>query len=287
MQTAPNLQQTMPRASQHVQQGEFPQAEALLAPFLTAAPDANVLHLMGMIRIRLQRLEEAVEFLSRAHAADPRQHKIALNLGKTLAGLGRRDEAITAFRAAVALRPDLIEAYSELGRSLHEAGQFEDAEEAYRVMLHLSPGHGPAKLSLGAALMDGGRPDQAELPLRQGLTENHEPGLKSALHCNLALALRKQNKQAEALKHYDRAQAHDPVQPYLDLQRAELLQEMKRHDEAADIYVNLLAREPLNADIHRAYNDLLYRIGRTDEYLKSFDRAPQTAEPAVGVRPRS
>jgi tetratricopeptide (TPR) repeat protein len=62
-----------------------------------------------------------------------------------------------------------------------------------------------------------------------------------------------------------------------DATRAEILQRLKRYDEAAVLSSGLVARDPANPQWHKFHNDLMYRLGR-DDYLKSFDRAPKTAE---------
>ena len=55
---------------------------------------------------------------------------------------------------------------------------------------------------------------------------------------------------------------------------AERLADAGRFDEALALYRRLLAAEPLNAALHQDYNGLIYRLGRSDDYLQSFDRAP-------------
>ena len=55
---------------------------------------------------------------------------------------------------------------------------------------------------------------------------------------------------------------------------AERLADSGRFDEALALYRTLLAGDPLNPALHQDYNGLLYRLGRTEDYLKSFDRAP-------------
>ncbi len=55
---------------------------------------------------------------------------------------------------------------------------------------------------------------------------------------------------------------------------AERLADAGRFDEALALYRMLLAGAPLNVHLHQDYNSLLYRLGRTEDYLKSFDRAP-------------
>jgi tetratricopeptide (TPR) repeat protein len=56
--------------------------------------------------------------------------------------------------------------------------------------------------------------------------------------------------------------------------QAEALHDAGRFDEALAMYRALLARDPFNVPLHNDYNDLLYRLDRHDEFLKSFDRAP-------------
>ncbi len=55
---------------------------------------------------------------------------------------------------------------------------------------------------------------------------------------------------------------------------AEKLQDEGRFEEALALYRQLLVREPLNVHLHNDYNGLLYRLNRSEDYLKSFDRAP-------------
>jgi tetratricopeptide (TPR) repeat protein len=55
---------------------------------------------------------------------------------------------------------------------------------------------------------------------------------------------------------------------------AEQLHDQGRFDEALALYRLLLAKEPFNVALHNDYNDLLYRLNRPEDYLKSFDRAP-------------
>jgi tetratricopeptide (TPR) repeat protein len=58
------------------------------------------------------------------------------------------------------------------------------------------------------------------------------------------------------------------------LARAQTLQDLRRLEDALDLYRQVLARDPANEAAHSAYNDLLYRMRRDDEFLASYDRAP-------------
>jgi len=197
-----------------------------------------------------------------------------LRRGTALMEMTRDAEAIACFREAVRLAPDFLDAQYELGGALHRAGHLEDAAETFRKLLRAAPAHVPAKLALGGVLIDAKRPTEAEIPLRRAVAEPAPPRLKAALHTNLGLALRRQRKDEEALENYDSAMRLDPAQHGLDIHRAEAMQNLGRYDEAIAAYRAAMAREPLNPQVHRLYNDLLYRLNRTDEYLKSYDRVP-------------
>jgi tetratricopeptide (TPR) repeat protein len=73
-----------------------------------------------------------------------------------------------------------------------------------------------------------------------------------------------------------------PGLPGLGQRRINTLFQLKRFEDCLQLYKELLDRNPADPDIHRAYNSLLYRLGRTDEYLASYDKAPQTREILLG-----
>jgi tetratricopeptide (TPR) repeat protein len=272
------------RALQLLQAGDVAAAETILVSLAgrTGADDPQVLHLMGMIRLRQYCFVEAAELFRRAQAADPALPQPVFGRGSALAGLGRDQEAIEYFQQAVRLKPDFVEAYYELGSALHRTANLASAAQAFRDLLQIMPAHVPAKLALGGVLIDAKRPVEAEEPLRAALGQPAPPPLKAALHTNLALALRRQRKDEEALENYDRAEALNPALPQLGLHRAEALQNLGRYDEAIGAYQSALAQEPLNPLLHSFYNDLLYRLNRTGEYLKSYDRVPKSRELQLG-----
>ncbi|HET7083414.1 MAG TPA: putative 2OG-Fe(II) oxygenase [Rhizomicrobium sp.] len=239
--------QTIPRASQLLQKGDLAGAESVLVSLLRPgiAADPQALCLLGRIRLQQKRLAEAESFFRQARAA---------NAGR--------------------LQNNLVEANYELGCALHAAGQLGDAERVFRDLLEALPA--PARLMLGAVLIDAKRPVEAEEVLQAGLAQPAPAALKAALHCNLALALRRQRKDQEALENYDQAAALNPGLAELQIHRAESLQNLGRDEAAVAAYRAALAAEPLNPVLHRLYNDLLGRLGRAEEGLKSYDTVPAT-----------
>src|SRR5471032_1434246 len=168
---------SLARALQLLQAGDVAAAETILVSLAgrTAADDPQVLHLMGMIRLRQHRFVEAAELFRRAQAADPALPQPAFGRGSALAGLDRDQEAIEYFQQAVRLKPDFVEAYYELGSALHRTGKLAAASQAFSNLLRIMPGHVPAKLALGGVLIDAKRPVEAEEPLRTALAQPAPP----------------------------------------------------------------------------------------------------------------
>lgn len=282
--TSSAVRQALAAATQALQGGNLALAEMALAPFfrglLPAHPD--LLNIAGTLRMNQGRLADAAGLFDQAVKAAPREPTFSFNLGLALARLGRDQEAETALRAALKAKRDFVAALFELGALLHRAGKLDEAEKNIRQVVKLTPGNAHAELALGAVLVDAGRPGEAETALRRGLAAAKEPRLKAQLCQQLAQALRRQRKDAEALAALDEAQRLNPALPGLARHRAETLQHLNRFDEAIAIFKQELARAPADPGLHMDYNALLYQLGRSDEFLKSFESAPQSRDLLLG-----
>jgi len=280
----PALQQTLALANQCLQRQDFSGAERALASLsilgFSGIPEA--LNILGIIRTAQGRFAEAVQHLSQASAAAPREPVLAYNLGRAFVGLGQAAEALKAFRAAIRLKPDFVEALFDHAHLLHQTGALDEAERGFRQLLRVMPANVHAKLALGSVLVDAGRPSEAEIPLRRGLEEAADPNLKAQFHLLLSMALRRQRKDEEALAACDQAEVLDARLPGIGVHRVDTLQNLGRYDDALAVLKTLLARTPDDPGLHHAYNDLLYRLDRRDEFLKSYDAAPQSRHLQLG-----
>jgi len=261
-------------AFRHFQRDDLAAAEAILIKM----PDQpSALHLLGVLRVRQHRLPEAAELLARSVAIQPREPQSQFNLGKVQLMLGRQAEAVESLRTALALDSRLIDAALALGKALHALGRFEEAAESYRNFLVARPSHVTTRLALGKALIGAGRLEEAESILSATLSETTDSRLCADLHQALS-NVHRQLRPGVALEHLERAQALDPAQSGLESERAVLLEQLHRFEEAKAAYRQILAGEPINAKAHYAYNELLYRLGDTPEFLASYDQAPRTQE---------
>jgi tetratricopeptide (TPR) repeat protein len=236
--------------------------------------DASALHLLGVMRVRQQRLDEAAELLARSVALQPGEAQAQMNLGKVLGTLGRHDEAIDALGQALSLAPSLSEARLALARSQRANGRLEDAILSYQAFLTTQPRHGAAVLGLADALMTARRSQEAETLLSDALSASTDRKLATDLKAALARATRK-TKPADALAYMDQALALDASRTEISHARPGLLEELRRYDDAKTAYRKLLEQDPASAELHKGYNDLLYRLGEEDEFLASYERAPR------------
>ena len=263
------------KAVEFLERGDLINAARAAAAAGESDPDG--LHLLGLVRCEQNLHAEALEFFHRSLARRPGHPHVLTNLGKTLKFLGRNDEAASAFKAALASQPELGDALCELGELQYRAGDYAQAETSLRKVLEQMPRHTQAKLWLGLVLKDSGRADEAEALLGEGLIQARETSLKAAFVYHLASAQYQQGKKTDALDNFAlAAQLHPQMNTDADLKRAEILEDVQRFDEAASLLERILAREPDNALVHAAYNNLIYRLGRDEKFLSSYDRAPKS-----------
>jgi tetratricopeptide (TPR) repeat protein len=94
-------------ATIQLEMGHLEDAEKNLKAALAVAPDdAFSLSILGNLKFRQGKYDEALDALSRAAKTDPKNPEIQNFLGLTLSEKGMRSAAEAAFRKAVVLKPD-------------------------------------------------------------------------------------------------------------------------------------------------------------------------------------
>ncbi len=266
--------ETIADGADFLARSDFASAERVANALLARGDDPDAIHLLALVRIQQNRLEEAVPLLNRSLSVRPGHAQVLLNLGKVLALLNRDEEAVAPLSEAARIQPGMAEAWYELGEAQNRLADLAGAEASLCQVLALEPGHQLAKLSLAVVLKDTGRAAEAESLLAEGLDEADDPRLKAGFAYNLALAQYDQGKKEAALENFTLVRRLDPARSSVEISRTGLLEELSRFAEAEKLLEELLKREPLNNEAHIAYNDLMYRLRRDEDFLKSYDRAP-------------
>jgi predicted Zn-dependent protease len=260
-------------------QGDLAGAERAAQSVLARGNNSGALHLLGMIRARQNRLEEAAELLGRALALQPGQPQMLFNYGKLLALLGRDAEAAKTLEAAAQALPNYPEAWNTLAGVQGRMGNIAGTEKSLRKVLALQPKHTFAKLSLGTLLNGTERAAEAEIVLAQGLAEALENTLRATFAYHLGLAQLELGKREAALENFTRVRSFDPEgSAGMDFNRANILVELSRIEEAETMLQEMVRRDPGNAQAHLSYNRLLHGEKKEKKFLSSFDGAPQTTD---------
>ena len=173
----------------------------------------------------------------------------------------RLDEAVTLLAQSIAARPGQPDMLYNFGRALALLEQHGHAAASFTEAVRLLPDFAEAWYELGNA-------QHALRQLADAETSYHTVLRLVPGHGPATLALESLGK----------IQHPDPGQTGFDAQRVNLLEELGRFDEALGLMEAMLAREPGNAAIHKYYNDMLYRLGREEEFLRSYERAPPSAQ---------
>ena len=277
-----NLHSSIAQAWQFLQSGKVSSADEIVRPMLAGGMRDELVPLVGAIRLQQGRFAEAAPMFERARALQPREVRFAFLHGTTLAALNRFDEAVSAFQAAIKLEPNIADIYLALGQAQRKLTRFEDAADTYRKLLRIQPNNVDGYIALSSVLAETGQIAEAEAPLRRALPLARDPKTQAAIHNNLAILLSQQNKHEEALQNLERTQNLAPELPDLDQRRIDRLYQLGRYEDCLVLYRKLLDRNPADVQLNKAYNSLLYRLGRMDEFLASYDRAPQTREILLG-----
>ena len=126
-------------------------AEAL--PYLQMSDDlqadhAPTLQMRALALHDLERDDEALADIERAHRLEPASAEICNNAGAILHRLGRDEEALTWFDRALQRRPAYIGALCNKGAALTYLHRFDDAVATYRRARAIDPSHAEAEWAL-------------------------------------------------------------------------------------------------------------------------------------------
>ena len=261
-------------AAAALDRGDLAGAEAALSELVAGdASDALVFELQGLLRLRQNRLQEAEPWLRRALKAAPRRPMPAIRLAALLLDTDRGGEGLSLLRELAQTLPSDALVRLELAQALHRLGQLDGAAAAYRRAVALDPSMSCARQGLAGVLTALGEHAQSEAAVEAALSRPCAPVERGALEVLRGGAQFRQRRWPEALASFERAQAASPTDVGVQARRASVLQAMGQVDAAIDAYGQALRRQPLNLAVHRELNDLLYRAGRDQAFLTSYDKA--------------
>ena len=201
----------------------------------------------------------------------PDDPRVTVSLGLLLRQMQRPAESKAQFAAVIQRHPALAEAHYGLGLACQDMMDAAGAEAAYRAALALKPGLLPATLGLATVCNLTGRSDEALGLLAQVSTPDARLG--AAIEQQRGVAQLAKEQYQAALAHFEGALALQPSVAEAAHSRAVALKCLGRDEEALNVLRRLVRENPADIMAHDTLNQLLYRLKRDDEFLRSYDEA--------------
>ena len=251
--------------------GDLAGAEQAAMAALTASGNgsSDALHILGLIRLRQERLAEAAALLAQADQAHPGQPRLLLNLGKVLAALGRLGEAEIILARGLVLAPDTAlkaDFAGDLFSVQRQQHKREAALETATLIRRLDPAQTAFDAERFDLLAELGRHDDA-LTLAQAMLAR-DPA-NAQLHRHYNSLLHRLGRDDEMFSSYDAA----PPRAELQLDKAMLQSQAGRDDDAHATIAALLMREPDNAAALLSSAAMLTQGGRASEAIALLEKA--------------
>src|SRR5262249_31205848 len=147
------------------------------------------------------------------------------------------------------------------------------AETGYRAVLARHPQFQPALQGLCGVLLAMDRAPEATPFLHQLLAGAKSTDEIAMAEQGLSDALRSQGLLDVAPAPNPRALAPGPKLPGAHASRGDILEQLGRTEDAIALYHARLQDEPADLNVHTRLNTLLFRLGRDQAFLQSFDAA--------------
>jgi tetratricopeptide (TPR) repeat protein len=252
-------------------EGRLDEAESGYRQFLADNPDnAEVLHLLGILRGQRGDLPEAMRLVQRAGEVDPYNAASRHTLGEMYLAEGRLDDAHAAYDQARQLNPNLAAAHGGLGQVALLRGDLDAAENHFRVALRADENDVQALTGLGRIAQMRGDPQRALQLLTQaaGLAPD-DPVIQTSY----AQAMLDQDMLDFAAEALDNALTVRPAYPQARALRAEVHVRKGELAKALPIFESLLSRGEQVAAVRTGLGDIARAQGRLEDAIAQYDEA--------------
>jgi tetratricopeptide (TPR) repeat protein len=214
----------------------------------------------------------AVEQLSKAVAADPKDYAAHFNLALANSLLGKDSEAIAGYRTVLELKPGLYQAELNLGIVLIRAKQAREAIPLLEAAVQEKPKELQPNLQLAEALLAAGELARAEQYYRA--SADLDPSLKDAL-LKVAVAYERGGQAPQAIEIYTQFPENVAARERM----GELLIEAGKPAEAAPQLEFAVGKSPTSAN----------RVALATAYLRTnqAEKAVEQLQQAVEGEPRN
>ena len=247
----------------------------------TASPQLAAILRQAVAAAGRGQFPEAEYHFRQARAQVPGIPMIAIGLGHVLRYQGRHAEAKAQFTDAIAMAPELADGHYGLGLVLQSMMDMAGAEAALRAGLARKRDLPPCILALAEVFNATGRPDEALVLLADVATPDIQ--LDAAIEQARGSAYLAKEQNESALVCFERAIALKPGYAGAIHARAIALEALNREEEALAGFRLVVKNNPNDLAAHYSLNQLLYRLKRDDEFLRSYEEAAAPGRPEFAL----
>lgn len=215
---------------------------------------------------------EAVECFQHAAKLLPDEVEPWIAAGSAAIRLGRAVDALPWLERASAIDPKLEIAYARRIEALTALDRHDDAETVYFLAQSALEEYPLCLKAMGEDLMRRGQLDRAGWCFREALRQ--DPTLLG-VRSRLAAVLAATGRPNRALQMYLQDLRDDPGNIDTLLSYGRLLADLKRHPEAGEKFRRVLELEPANAEAHWHLGELAERAGRLEQARGEYELALQ------------
>ncbi len=258
------------RAFEMYERGRWAEAEAELRKAIELNPDHAEWHFnLALTQEAAGRDAEAVATYQRAIALMPMEIEPLLAGAAVANRLQRHEQAIEWLSEAINLDPNAESAYAQMMDALLGLGRHDDVETTHYLAQHALEEQSAACLAIMAdSLMERGELGKASWCLREAMrTDPSMPRLRARLGAVFAAM----GSPARAQQMFLRDLRDDPGNIDTLLEYGELLLDLGRLPDAAEKFRRILEFEPANVDAHARLGHIALRSQQVEQAAVEFD----------------
>ncbi len=269
-------------------EGSPPKEVVDLAVFDAGVPDeARAAYEQGMKAVAEGKADVALNELKRALSLYPTYLRALNDLGVLYLKLKRLEEAAETFRQAIKLNRRFYYPRLNLGIVLNRQGKYREAAQVLGQLHKEAPTLTGLRFNYADALAGIGKLAEAKQQLREALNEASLDRIaRSEIHFKLGVLLNREEHFAEAIIELEQAVALDPNAANAHLQLSGALLQVKRLEEAAARAVAAYqlggsavgAAQLLLGQIYFMQQKYGLALRAFEQYLKDVPAAPNAAQ---------
>lgn len=230
--------------------------------------DPDILMAMGILNGMLGRYSESEKFLQSLTGLNPKLSAAHYNLAIAQKCQGKLQQAATSYRAAISSDPNVPDYYNNLGNILLDLNEPDDAIECFNRAIALSPQSPDYYYNLGRALMARGLTDKAidAYNTTIQLKADHVAAYKALGSARLSNG---NTDEAESL--YRHAMKLDPGDHEAIAGLANVYTHMRKHDEAYKLLLPLLSADSASTSVAISFAEIAPAIGKEKDAIELLE----------------